>query len=285
MKNYQYQIIRYVHDQFTGEFVNLGIIVYAPNDMFLKTITTKKYSRITSMFPSANGVFILKTLRSFENGIKSLSKEIDGLFKKPFNDLAAITSSILPKDDSAIMLSEVKQSLDIDFDLALKDLYAQLVEKYSNIDNKPPSLSDLDVWNKKYKLYLDKYKITNQLIKHSVVTKNDSFNFSKSWKNEVWHCYEPVSFDLQHEDSIKDKAYKWNGKLRELEKSNEKIHLTFLANLPSHSLKLTALIKEALKQQSANLKIELVQENEAEQLAQRISADIAEHDRPHSASS
>lgn len=279
MKNYQYQIIRYVHDRFTGEFVNLGIVVYAPEELFLKAITTQKYSRITAMFPSANGAFISKTLRYFDSRIKSISRDINGLFKKSFSDLDSITSSILPIDDSALVLSEVKYALDIDFDLALKDLYAQLVEKYIHNDNKVQSLTDSDVWNKKYKTYFDKYKITNRLVKHEVKTKNDNFIFAKSWKNEIWHCYEPVSFDLQHEDSIKDKAYKWTGRLRELDKTKEKIHITFLANFPSNNSKLIAFIKEALKQESNNLEIELVQESDAEKLAKKISHDMADHDK------
>ena len=107
MKNFQYQIIRYVHDQFTGEYVNLGVVVFAYNDIFLKAITTTKYSRVTAMFPTANGAFVSKTLRHFANGIKSLPKDVDGLFKKPYKDLDSITASILPKDDSAIKLREV----------------------------------------------------------------------------------------------------------------------------------------------------------------------------------
>ena len=63
MKNFQYQIIRYVHDQFTGEYVNLGVVVFAYNDIFLKAITTTKYSRVTAMFPTANEAFVSKTLR------------------------------------------------------------------------------------------------------------------------------------------------------------------------------------------------------------------------------
>ena len=277
MKNYQYQIIRYVHDQFTGEFVNLGVVLFAPKELFLQTIVTKKYSRITSMFPSANGNFIIKTLRYFESAINTNSKEITGLFKHSEN-LASITSAILPNDDSALMLSEVKYALDIDVEIALKDLYAKLVEKYIHNDTTVQTLSDSDVWTKKYKSYFDKYKITNRLIKHEVKTKNDSFIFSKSWENEIWHCYEPISFDLLHEDSIKDKAYKWTGRLSELDKTNEKIHITFLTKFPANYPALFGLITEALKLNSNNLEIDLVQENQAEQVAIEISKKIEEHD-------
>ena len=30
MKPYQYQVIRYTHDRVTGEFVNVGVVLYVP---------------------------------------------------------------------------------------------------------------------------------------------------------------------------------------------------------------------------------------------------------------
>ena len=40
MKPFEYQIVRYLHDRVTGEFVNVGIILFAPEErlLFSKTI-------------------------------------------------------------------------------------------------------------------------------------------------------------------------------------------------------------------------------------------------------
>ncbi|MBK9481937.1 MAG: DUF3037 domain-containing protein [Bacteroidetes bacterium] len=62
MIKYQYQIIKYVHDQFTGEFVNVGVVIYSPDSHFLKAKVANRYSRINSLFPDANGRFILRLL-------------------------------------------------------------------------------------------------------------------------------------------------------------------------------------------------------------------------------
>ncbi|HMP32054.1 MAG TPA: DUF3037 domain-containing protein, partial [Saprospiraceae bacterium] len=55
MKSYQYQIIKYVHDHFTGEFVNVGVVVYDPESKFFGCKLTKKYKRISNFFPSSDG--------------------------------------------------------------------------------------------------------------------------------------------------------------------------------------------------------------------------------------
>jgi hypothetical protein len=50
MKTYQYQIIRYLHDRVTGDFINVGVIVYAPDYQYLNCKIIAKYGRITSFF-------------------------------------------------------------------------------------------------------------------------------------------------------------------------------------------------------------------------------------------
>jgi hypothetical protein len=55
MKSYQYQIIKYVHDHFTSEFVNVGVVVYDSKSQYLKCKVKKGYNRITQFFPDAEG--------------------------------------------------------------------------------------------------------------------------------------------------------------------------------------------------------------------------------------
>lgn len=279
MKTYQYQILRYVHDHFTGEFVNLGVVVYSPADGFLKANVCQRYSRVTSMFPGANGKFILKLIKNFEILIRKSSKELTQLFK-PSEDLASITKSILPPDDSALVLTETRYAIDIDLDAALNDLYNDLVVKYIDFSSEH-SLTDDDVWKKKYKSYFDKYHITDKLVQHEVTTKNDVFSFDKAWKNEIWHCYQPVSFDLQSKDAIRGKVYKWSGALKEMAKIQEKIHITFLTSLSSNFDTLNEFIKESLDQDTSFVEIDVVVDTQADLIARQISKAIQLHEEGH----
>lgn len=277
MKTYQYQILRYVHDHFTGEFVNLGVVVYSPDNEFLGVLVCQRYSRITSMFPGANGKFIIKLVKNFEILVKKASRELTQLFR-PSADLASITKTILPPDDSALILTNTRYGVDIDLEVALNDLYKDLVEKYLDSVSEQ-SLTDEDVWKKKYKSYFDRYRITEKLIPHEVVTKNDTFSFDKAWKNEIWHCYQPVSFDLQSKDAIRGKVYKWSGILREMNKIEEKIHITFLTTLSSHFDNLNEFIKESLDQDSDSIEVDVIADNQAEFIARKVSKAIEIHER------
>jgi Protein of unknown function (DUF3037) len=276
MKKYQYQILRYVHDQFTGEFVNLGVVLYSPEDLFLEASVSPRYSRINALFPNANGKFITKLIKQFEVAVKHVSSELNTLFQ-PSENLLAITKSILPQDDSALMLSEVKYAIDIDLECALADLFNELVNKYFDSQNKQ-SLNDDEVWKEKYKTYFDKYGVSERLTTHEVITKNDAFSFDKSWKNGAWHCYQPISFDLQNMDTIKSKVYKWSGILREIDRADEQINITFLASMSKQFGSINKFIENSLNQDTEYIKVEVVDDTKAEYVAKKIGHQIKQHD-------
>ena len=52
---YTYTILRYVHDTATGEFVNVGVALFAPEVPFASAMCRETFGRVTRMFPSANG--------------------------------------------------------------------------------------------------------------------------------------------------------------------------------------------------------------------------------------
>lgn len=277
MKNYQYKLLRYAHDQFTGEFVNLGVILYASDHKFLRCKVANSIKRAKGLFPEIDSVFLLKQLRNVVHRTNHISQEQTELFKFSEN-LTTITSMVLPPDDSALFFSETKFAMDIDFNLALNDLFLELVEKYQVNKEKPQRLNDDEVWKSKYKTYFDKYRISEKLTKHDIATKSDVFSFEKAWKNEIWHLYEPVSFDLKDADRVKDKVYKWSGRLLELQKATEKIHLTFLTSIANEHKDLEDFILKSLDKDADNVEVDVIQEHGAEQLARKIKTMIEDHD-------
>jgi hypothetical protein len=277
MIKYQYQLIKYVHDQFTGEFVNVGVIVYSPENLFLQSKVLNSYSRIIGLFPGANGIFINRLLRNFDSEISRISKSLKELFK-PSPDLSSITNNILPKDDSALQISDVKFALDLDLNAAISDLFKDFVEKYIIHSNATNTLTDEEVWRKNYKTYFDRYQISERLTSHNVATSNDQFTFDHAWKNEIWHCYQPISFALQNKESIKDKVYKWVGKIQEINNSKEKIHLTFLSAIAHDHKALKDFIVSQLDKDTEHVQIDVVMESEAETIAKQIQELMLEHD-------
>ena len=278
MKKYQFQIVRYIHDRITGEFVNVGIVIYMPESRFLESRFVNKFSRLSHFFVDINGHSLLNALKHFDKEINIVAKRLSGndLFEG-FSSIEEITNSILTKDDSALECSSMNTGIDLSGQAALDDLFERLIDKY-NHDAEKDSHDDKYVWRKVYKKHFDDNGITSKLKEHTVHTNHDVIQFDKAWKNGVWNCYQTLSFDLKRTDSIKNKVYKWSGILSELENSNEKLHLYFLTVSPSRNRTIKKFIEDTLNRQSKIIQVSIVTEKQAESFAVSVKKEIEAHE-------
>jgi hypothetical protein len=279
MKPFEYQIVRYLHDRVTGEFVNVGIILFAPEERLLFSKTIQRYSRLSQFYSgidARNVVKIVTGINYIVNQIKnSFSSEFD--FDK-ISSLEQISGTILPKDDSTLFFSEVQKGLSLDFENTIEALFEEIVSKY-NVESQRKSTSDDDVWRKVYKKYFDEQRITQKLTPHSIETKNDYFEFEHCWKNEIWHIYKPISFDLISTADIKEKIYRWNGIANELKSSKEKISLNFLAVEPkiTERIKIDTMITEKLYSAEINFNSKVIFEKDVNSFMKDLKQKIEHH--------
>lgn len=275
MKKYQYQIIRYVHDHATGEYVNVGVLMYSKEHKFLSFLSTPKYHRITEFFPGADGKQILKLLKHIQLRVQQLKSQD---FHSLPEQIEALGAHILQPEDNAIRFSSPFFAVDINLEIALSDLFHSQVDKYADRKKGVNTLNDDEVWKLRYKKFFDQYGIPDRLKPHEVILPNDSFTFDYSWKNEIWHSYEPVSFELQKLESVKDKVYKWAGRIKGLEQTQEPLHLTLLTSIAPGHRHSEEFIREYLEVQHPRLVVEIVTADQAEDLAKKISEEFKQHD-------
>ena len=277
MKTYQYQIIRYTHDVLTEEFVNVGVVVFEPKTGYLKSKFINKFGRITQFYAEVNGHGILSALKAFESEIKRIANQLHELFRNDFEYIYQITNEILPKDDSALQCTEMSFGLDVNLEIALEDLFERFVDKY-NQENLSETLDDKAVWKEVYKQYFDKYGVTSHLKHHTIQTQNDIFEFDKAWKNGVWNCYQSLSLDFKSNSVIKDKVYKWVGKLNELETAKEQMNIYFLTVSPDKS-DLQRFIKDTLSKRDFHdyLSVSVIDESEADSFVDNVRKEIVNH--------
>jgi hypothetical protein len=221
------------------------------------------------------GHYLLSLLRQIENKVSLISNQLKEN-KLLFSTLDGITSSILPKDDSAIICTEVKKAIDIDVEKAFADLYARIIERYYEEPEEKPH-NDNYAWKKFYKQHFEKSGITQNFQKHSVKTHTDVIAFDKAWKNGVWNCYQVLSLDLSRVESIKNKIYRWSGILKELESTSENIHLYFLTVSPQKDYGLKSFIEENLTSKNQKVEVTLIKETDAEQFAEKIRQEMETH--------
>jgi hypothetical protein len=274
---YSFSVLRYVHDPVTQEFANIGVAVYSKKQCYLNARCDTHYARITKIFGKVDGDRFRQSCRYIQDRVQSFGQDLYSSL--PFDSnitIEGLLARVLPPDDSAFQFSAAGVGLSADLDETMKDLFVRLVEKYS-VQAEPPNRDDDEVW-KVYRAPLERHSVISRLSPKKIISPNFEYEFQHSWKNERWHVYEPISFDLIEATSILDKANRWLGRGMSLADSRERFKMYLLLGEPQdHALK-SAYAKAQNILYKMPEKPELVKESEAEGLAEELAAEIKSHD-------
>ncbi len=105
--NYSTLILRYVHDVVTGEFANIGVVLYAPDQRFLEARFAMSYERLNAIFLKIDHLHFRALIRYMTNRFEELGAEIrDDLHVPPVTALSEIVKKVLPPDDSSLQWSQ-----------------------------------------------------------------------------------------------------------------------------------------------------------------------------------
>ena len=173
MKTIQYQVLRYLPDRVSGEFVNLGMVAFDSQSKILQSKFINKIGNISGFFPNTNSRYLIKSVKTIQHHLELFSQRLttEISFDK-IESLDQITSQVLAKDDSALIFSEIKKTLDIDIQSAINDLFPRFVNINLTEDDDEVR-RDKEVWNKVYKKHFDEYGISGHLKHHNIKTDND----------------------------------------------------------------------------------------------------------------
>lgn len=274
---FTFTVLRYVHDVATGEFVNMGVALYAPDAKYVSAICNPRYTRLSRVFLDVNGDQIRSLMRFIqarfeEYGIK-LNNEL-ALEGKP-KSIMDIAARILPSDDSALQWSEPGGGMSEDPAATLEQLFSRFVEKY---EQKPPTISrtEADVW-RVYRRELEQTQVLARLQTKRIVAKDDEYEFEHAWRNGLWRLYEPISFDLVESDSLVEKANRWLGRATNLAESTDDFQLFVLLGEPQLE-KLKQPFAKALNiLNKMPVKKEFIREQEAAKFSRELASDIQQH--------
>jgi Protein of unknown function (DUF3037) len=273
---YEYQMLRYRHDAVSGEFVNIGIVFFDAENRFLKAKVSEKYGRISRFFGHVSGTFLLKTIKNIEQEFNALGKRMATETGFPIpNQVRDITNAVLPVNDNGLFFSDVLKGWHLDQDRAFNETYDRLIGQYSE-EATEQRHDDNYAWKKVYKHFFDENNITPQLKDHNVVTATDVIEFEHAAKNGVWHCFQPISFDLKKKGDIKEKIYRWAGIIGELQTAEEPLHLYLLSLMPDDP-QLQRIIEQKLTLNQPNLTVQLIKEEDALAMVEALKPLLTEH--------
>jgi hypothetical protein len=274
---YSYITLRYVHDVITGEFANVGVVIYAPDQRVLESRFTPSYERLNAMFIRIDNAHYRALMRHLTNRFEELSEELrDSLSRPPVSALSEVVGRVLPPDDSSLQWSDAGGGLAENINETLEGLYLRLVERYVR-ESEKPSRTDDEI-ARPFKAALEKRRLAHKLQQKKIEARDYQYEFAFGWQNSVWHVYEPVSFDLLNPGSIVEKANTWLGRGIALQDSSERFKLHFLLGEPRQPG--TAKAFEHAQHLLGKIpgRPQLVREDQLAEFADEIAEKIAQHE-------
>ena len=275
--NYSTIILRYVHDVVTGEFANIGVVLYAPDQRFLEARLTTSYERLNAIFLKIDHLHFRALMRYLANRFEELGAEIrDDLHVPPVNALSEIVKKVLPPDDSSLQWSQPGGGITDDPARVLGETYKRMVERFI-AGATQVSRSDEEIV-KPFKARLG--RMVEKLTEKIIETKDYQYDFRFAWKNDIWHLYEPVSFDLVDPNSIREKANRWLGRGVALNdaREKEKFKIHFILGEPRQAGTQAAFENALHLLQKIPGQKQLVREDEVEDFAEQVTEAIISHD-------
>lgn len=278
MKSFQYQLLQFCPDKVTGEFLNVGIVVFDTQNQQVAFKILSKVGAIGQLFHQANTRYLVKQLNTIHKSLLEIQQELlkDHLYVNHYDSVDELTRQAFVRDDSALRFSDIRHTLDISLDHLVHYLGNRMLI-IGNTEIDQDIKSDKEVWTKMFKQYFDKLDVSPYLTPRTIKTKYDEISFEHTWQNGHVNFFEAVNFDLQKEDTIKNKVRRWAGQIDELNTANEELHLYLLTNMPEQNAQMSDYVTSFLSDKStSHVHVEIVTPSEADQLASAIKKEIIE---------
>jgi len=273
---YRYVVLRYVHDTTTGEFINVGVALHAPEARYVGALCRSTYGRLNKVFPGVNGEHFKSLMRYIQGQFEQLGERLHNeLELESHASVLDIAHAVLPGDDSSLQWSPVGAGRSADPAATLEKLFERMVMRYEERAPRAPRDED-DVW-RHFRRTLEAQQLLSYFEPHTIAVSDDELEFKHTWKNGVLHCLEPVSFDLASADSIREKARRWLGRITSVAGSSERFRMYFLVGEPQDEALEDAYESALSILNKVPVEKSIVREPQAAELGKALLAEVEKH--------
>jgi hypothetical protein len=275
---YSYTLLRYVHDVLTGEFVNVGVVLFVPSTSQVRFRMRGTIGRLKAIFPDIDRRAFVSSMFAVRRGLHQIAKgERDAGLLKSDGDAATISRQAVPADDSSLQWSMIGTGLTRDPEKTLAHLFERFVSRYDGHHRN--RRTDDDVW-RPVRQKLEERKLADRLQEKAISGGLDDIVFKHAWKNGNWHVYEPLSFDLANAEGIKSKAREWLGHLAAVVAGGkaEQFKPHFIVGPPANPTLHDAYRKAIAILAKAPNNPEIFEEGQLDSLVAQIEDEVRAHD-------
>lgn len=279
-RRYIYSTLRYVHDIASQEFFVVGVAVYDPETGESEFRFRKSLGLAGELFDSRQLSNFRAVMRSIDSRSKLIKESHQSILRSAVGECAKFDDVLLdffPKDDSALRWSPQQSGLASDLPSTADRLYQRYCAKYDRTKHKVRT-SDKDALTALSKK-LTARRLGKYFSEKAIKGRNDEVKFPLAWKNGIWHCIEPVSFDLSDAEAIRDKAHKRVGEMVGIRDSNEAFAVYYVLTPPEEGDLDGAFDRAKGILSNAPLEtVEVFEQEDADALLQRFAEQIARHE-------
>jgi hypothetical protein len=274
---FTHTVLRYVHDTTAGEFINVGVVIYSREGRYASALCRSTFGRLSKTFPGMDGESFKSLMRFVQSRVEELGAGLEN--DLPFDGLPKsvmeLAHRVLPADDSSLQWSPPGSGLSDDLPRTLESLYQRHVARYDERQQQERRTDD-DIW-RKFRRTLETRHVLKHLQPKKITGRTDEIEFQHAWKNGLWNCLEPVSFDLSSPDSIREKAHRWLGQVMSIRDSSEPFKLYLLVGEPQQEALRPAFEKAVGILGNLPVPNEIIREPDAEGFSVRLAEEIETH--------
>lgn len=276
LEPYSFCFLRYVHEPLSGEFANVGVLLWAPGSRYLGFRASQKFRRLSHFFHGFQQQDYRNMIARIETQFEKLAGILaDSQGELPFSEspesARELALKVIPHDDAALQWSLSAGGLTVSPEEELEALFMEAVARhYDSVDE--ARRDDATIYRQFYSRAFEAPAVKPFVHEHEVMAPHASHVFSHAWKNGVWNVYQPLSFDLKRSEDIRGKAFRWESLTRWLAQSPERPNIHLLLAAPDgEQRKAYHQAKDLLH---ASGEVKLIEEDEAADFALELEQKV-----------
>ena len=219
---FKYSLLKYVHSDLLGEYLNVGILFYFPAYDKLVFKYPKSLSRIKDLYKgNFSDTLIYSTLRLIDKSIRK-SQSFDFPSSLIERDFEFLKHSLLTPDSTALRFDLDQKAVAYAPIETIVEEYYNMFFSYFEDHNTVVRRNDEEFIAKSFKNILrlkspdyQKFISPNASVVAPILP-DGKILFDFSWNNDVIHYVKPISFDLVESKNINSKAAQYFGYLSAL---------------------------------------------------------------------
>ena len=269
---YSYTVLRYVHDVVAGEALNVGVVMHAKSENFLKARTRKTVGRLRHVFPDLDRQEFVASMRAVDRGLAAIARRTKA---QPLLtgevDARGYALRLLPDDDSTLQWSPTATGLTTDWPRRSTASTSYVVQYDQKADR-----TDDDVWRPVAEKLTER-EVHVPFEPKMVAGAQDRIEFKKAWKNGC--CMHTNQCRSTSPTPITSRTRRrWRGHLSAVwEGKSEDVEVHFVLGLPRNTSLLAAYKTAKQILEGARFTTEVVDESDVDVLVATLEDEYRAH--------